>query len=191
MCCAFRGRAALQVVQDDDEDGDGDGDGGYGGAPGGDSGVTQPLLQRVSASLRQRWNPGGPKVSCWAADQHSMHSQSLGGRAAPQHASARLSTPCPLPWLLLQLPCAQMVLRVVPPEPRPDFGAMLGGVRLCGVHLTLRSKTDRLVLADASLELLRGQAAIVTGEGPVHACMHWACGGLGAACLGLPAAQET
>lgn len=51
----------------------------------------------------------------------------------------------------------------VPPQVRPDFGAMLGGVRLDNVHLTLRSKTDRLVLTDASLELLAGQAAIITG----------------------------
>jgi ABC-type multidrug transport system fused ATPase/permease subunit len=40
---------------------------------------------------------------------------------------------------------------------------MLGGVRLEGVHLTLRSKTDKLVLADASLTLLPGQAIIITG----------------------------
>lgn len=49
-------------------------------------------------------------------------------------------------------------------EHRPDFGAMLGGVRLQEVFLTLRSKTDRLVLKDASLTLLAGQAAIITSE---------------------------
>lgn len=49
------------------------------------------------------------------------------------------------------------------PEVRPDFSSMLGGVRLEGVHLTLRSKTDRLVLSDASLEVAAGHAAIITG----------------------------
>jgi len=52
---------------------------------------------------------------------------------------------------------------VLPPEVRPDFSSMLGGVRLEGVHLTLRSKTDRLVLSDASLEVAAGHAAIITG----------------------------
>lgn len=65
-------------------------------------------------------------------------------------------------WCLLLLRL-QVEVRVLPPEERPDFGAMLGGVRLEGVHLTLRSKTDRLVLSDASLEVLPGQAAVITG----------------------------
>ena len=58
---------------------------------------------------------------------------------------------------------AQVLLCELPSEPRPNLGAMMGGVLLQDVHLTLRNKTDRLVLADASLQLLAGEAAIITG----------------------------
>lgn len=73
-----------------------------------------------------------------------------------------LSRPVPL-WCAPNTLTAQVRLVEMPPDPRPDVGAMLGGVRLEGVHLTLRSKTDKLVLADASLTLLPGQAIIITG----------------------------
>jgi hypothetical protein len=59
--------------------------------------------------------------------------------------------------------CLQVILKEVPSEPRPDFGAMMGGVLLQDVHLTLRNKTDKLVLADASLQLLAGDSALITG----------------------------
>ena len=64
----------------------------------------------------------------------------------------------------------------------------MGGVRLQGVHLTLRSQTDRLLLHDAVLEVRSGQCVTVSGACTyacvcvglwiTYACMHaGACGG--------------
>jgi hypothetical protein len=66
-----------------------------------------------------------------------------------------------LPLLLLLL---QVRVQLLPEEQRPDFSAMLGGVQLQEVFLTLRSKTDRLVLKDASMTVTAGQAVIITSE---------------------------
>jgi hypothetical protein len=67
----------------------------------------------------------------------------------------------------------QVRVQLLPEEQRPDFSAMLGGVQLQQVFLTLRSKTDRLVLRDASMALTAGQAAIITSElGNVHDITH-------------------
>jgi hypothetical protein len=55
-------------------------------------------------------------------------------------------------------------VQLLPEEQRPNFSAMLGGVQLQQVFLTLRSKTDRLVLKDASMTLTAGQAAIITSK---------------------------
>jgi hypothetical protein len=57
----------------------------------------------------------------------------------------------------------QVTVVQLPDEVRPDFSRMMGGVRLESVSLTLRSKTDRLVLKEASLTLLAGKAAVITG----------------------------
>jgi hypothetical protein len=59
-------------------------------------------------------------------------------------------------------------VQLLPEEQRPDFSAMLGGVQLQQVFLTLRSKTDRLVLKDASMTLTAGQAAIITSKEGCH-----------------------
>ncbi len=50
-----------------------------------------------------------------------------------------------------------------PPPGRPNFGAMMGGVRLQDVQLAKRSKTDRLLLDKCSMQLLSGEAAVITG----------------------------
>lgn len=51
------------------------------------------------------------------------------------------------------------------PKPgRPDFGKMMGGVRLELVRLTVRNHTERLLLRDASMEVKAGQAIVITGE---------------------------
>lgn len=55
-------------------------------------------------------------------------------------------------------------MQLLPDEQRPDFGAMLGGVQLEEIFLTLRSKTDRLVLKDASMTVAAGEAVIITSE---------------------------
>ncbi|WIA17366.1 hypothetical protein OEZ85_014227 [Tetradesmus obliquus] len=56
-------------------------------------------------------------------------------------------------------------VQLLPEEQRPGFGAMLGGVQLEEIFLTLRSKTDRLVLKDASMTVAAGKAVIIT-SGP-------------------------
>ena len=50
-----------------------------------------------------------------------------------------------------------------PPPGRPDFGVLMGGVRIEHVQLAKRSKTNRLLLDECSLQLVAGEAAVVTG----------------------------
>jgi hypothetical protein len=80
----------------------------------------------------------------------------------PPHRKS-LATPTNRCCLLLQVR-----VQLLPEEQRPDFSAMLGGVQLQQVFLTLRSKTDRLVLKDASMTLTGGHAAIITSKEGCH-----------------------